>query len=411
MWNLSFKLQYLGLLVLLSLPCLVCGQTTPLKNLPHVAFGKCQIHFAEEYSSDGKPIKKIWNNGNTSPLFCKNENTVFLFYEGSAKNIELVGDFSGWKPQGYTFEQISEKQFLIELEFAPTARVEYKLIVDGNWITDPLNPNKVDNGVGGENSFFTMPDYKPTEWAEGEIPKLETIEIDSKVYGEKRKIQIYTPAEIVEKFKDYPRDKPSSYYKNNPPPPSNTRVLYFQDGNDYIHKAKAIQIQQNLVKAKRIQPFVMVFIDPKDRMKEYWANDDYAKFLATEVVPLIDDKFWIISLNARENRGIIGASLGGITAIHTALKYPQIFGRIGGQSCSFWIDNERVVEDIEKLNGSTKFRFYLDDGMLEGVEDTRKVVGILKQNGFDVTYNEAEAGHNWTAWKDRLADAYLSIWK
>ena len=45
---------------------------------------------------------------------------------------------------------------------ASSARVEYKLIVDGKWITDSLNPNKVDNGVGGENSFFTMPEYKPT---------------------------------------------------------------------------------------------------------------------------------------------------------------------------------------------------------------------------------------------------------
>ncbi len=53
---------------------------------------------------------------------------------------------------------------LLKLKFPNSARVEYKLIVDGKWITDPLNPNKVDNGVGGENSVFTMPDYQPTVW-------------------------------------------------------------------------------------------------------------------------------------------------------------------------------------------------------------------------------------------------------
>ena len=49
--------------------------------------------------------------------------------------------------------------------------------------------------------------------------------------------------------------------------------------------------------------------------------------------------------------------------------------------------------------------------VLEGVEDSRKAVEILKSKGFDVTYLESEVGHNWTAWKDRLADAFIGIWK
>jgi enterochelin esterase-like enzyme len=69
------------------------------------------------------------------------------------------------------------------------------------------------------------------------------------------------------------------------------------------------------------------------------------------------------------------------------------------------------VKALEKLDGKTKFRFYLDDGALEGVDDSRKVVKILRNKGFDVRYNEAEAGHNWTAWRDRLADAFVALWK
>ena len=26
-------------------------------------------------------------------------------------------------------------------------------------------------------------------------------------------------------------------------------------------------------------------------------------------------------------------------------------------------------------------------------------------------YIEGEAGHNWTAWRDRLADAFIALWK
>lgn len=171
-----------------------------------------------------------------------------------------------------------------------------------------------------------------------------------------------------------------------------------------------MQIQQNLVKAGRIKPFIIVFLDPKDRMKEYWANDDYAKFLATEVVPEIDKRYKTIK--TRDGRALLGASLGGVTSIWTALKYPDVFGLVGGQSNSFWIDNERVVKEIERLDAAkTKFKFYIDDGTLEGVEDSRKVVKILRDKGFDVTYIEGESGHNWTSWRDRLADAFIASWR
>ena len=89
---------------------------------------------------------------------------VCLSYNGEFKTLEIAGDFTGWKPKKINLKSQKIPSNLIVLAFAKTARVEYKLIVDGKWITDPLNPNKVDNGVGGENSFFTMPDYKPTEW-------------------------------------------------------------------------------------------------------------------------------------------------------------------------------------------------------------------------------------------------------
>ena len=342
---------------------------------------------------------------------CKDGSYLPIFvYSGKNENVEVVGDFTGWKSQNlflWKFQPYAPIEG-DNLDFsryrpinwlAPTARVEYKLIVDGKWIIDPLNPNKVDNGVGGENSVFTMPDYKPTIWDRNETyiqdedskkilqPSAVLMTIPSKIYGE-REVWV----------------SPPTFALKEPQP-----VLYIQDGIDYMNRAKAIEIQQNLVKANKLKPFIMVFLNPKDRMKEYWANDDYAKFLAEEVVPMIDSKY--NTIKSRDGRAVMGASLGGITAVHVGLKYPQVFGRIGGQSSSFWIDNERVVKDLEKLDGKTPYKFYFDDGTLEGVEDSRKVVKILKDKGFDVTYLKGEAGHNWTAWRDRLADAFIAIWK
>lgn len=330
------------------------------------------------------------------------ESGILFTYFGDGKSVEIAGDFTSWKPCDLKFQDFKDSKIFV-MKFPNTARVEYKLIVDGKWINDPLNPNKVDNGVGSENSFFEMPDYKPTKWLQFPIvndlskqkflgaSKIEELEVQSKIYGT-RKIKVYVP---------------ESY--NNQNELQRFPVLYFQDGNEYLEKAKAAKIQENLFEADNIKPFLMVFLDPKDRNKEYWANDDYAKFIAEEVVPAIDARYKTVT--SRDGRAIMGASLGGITSIHAGVKYPDVFGRIGAQSASFWVDNERVVKNLEQLNGKTNFKFYIDDGTLEGVEDSRKVVEILKKKGFDVTYNEAEVGHNWTAWRDRLADAFIAIWK
>ena len=352
-----------------------------------------------------------------SPVIVKCRDNSFLpvfVYSGEGKDIEVVGDFTEWKPQKLYLTRYQpyapvEGDFLDFSRYFPldnissSARVEYKLIVDGKWITDPLNPNKVDNGVGGENSFFTMPDYKPTNWDGDVVKKTDSflptayfspteIEINSKVFNETRKVKVYNPVE------------PGT--KNAP----NLPVVYLQDGSDYINRAKAINTQYNLVKAGKIKPFIMVFLDPKDRMKEYWANDNYAKYIATEVVPAIDKQYKTIE--SRDGRAILGASLGGVTSVHTAVKYPEIFGRVGGQSSSFWIDNERVVKELETLDVKrNNFKFYFDVGTLEGADDDKKAVAILRGKGFDVTYREGETGHNWTSWRDRLADAFIALWR
>jgi len=332
-------------------------------------------------------IEKIKNAGQ-SPLLA--DGKTILFYRGAARRVSVAGDMTSWSPDRIVMRDIGENLKAVKLDFPAASRVEYKLIVDGKWLRDELNPNKLDNGLGEENSVFTMPEYKPSAWlsAAPENPAIETREIDSKVFGDKRRIQIYLPPGATSSKRRFP-------------------VLYFQDGSDYIKRAKAIEIQQNLVAAGKTDAFIMVFVDYKDRTAEYWANDKYAEFLATEVVPLVD-RYQTVA--AREARAIIGASLGGVTSFWTALKYPQLFSRVGAQSSSFWIDNERVVKELAKLDkNKTQFRFYIDDGAFESTDDSRRVNVMLRGKGFPVVYRESETGHNWTAWRDRLAEAFIAL--
>ncbi|MDQ3801662.1 MAG: glycoside hydrolase family 15 protein [Acidobacteriota bacterium] len=344
---------------------------------------------------DGEPSPQVFG------LKGAEKSDVMFVYRGEAKEVGIAGDFTGWRPHGRKFQNFGSYQVLI-LPFDNAAKFEYKLIVDGKWIADPLNPNKIHNGIDSENSVFAMSDYKPTVWDKLETFKLESSGPEVFIAGKHEEFDLQTKSFGARRIKVY---LPSSYQ-----PGSNTRfpVLYFQDGSDYLRRANAAVQQENLVKAGKIKPFIMVFIDPRDRIKEYWANDAWADFVAGELVPEIDKRYRTI--RNRDGRALLGASLGGITSIWIGLRHPDKFARIGGQSSSFWVDNERVVKELAKLDpAKTKFKFYFDDGVFEGVEDSRRVNVMLRAKGYPVVYRESVTGHTWTSWRDRLADAFIGL--
>ena len=328
----------------------------------------------------------------------KDEEVTFI-YRGPAKRVEVVGDFTSWTPRGLVMRELpgTNVKYLTH-KFSRAARVEYKLIADGEWRDDPLNPQKIDNGVGSFNSYFTMPGYKPAALAAEKDDlrgKLEQAEVPTRLLdGGRRKLQIYLPPDYEKSTARYP-------------------VLYLQDGSDYVKRACAAVIADRLITDGRVAPFLIVFVDPVNRNQEYWLNDRFADFMATELVPFIDARY-----RTRADRGaraLLGASLGGVISYWTALKHPDTFARIGGQSSAFQIDNDREVAALAALpqfNGQRPMRFYLDVGLLEPIwEVNRRARVLLAAKGYPVAYKEAEAGHNWTNWRDQLADAYLALWK
>jgi glucoamylase len=327
-----------------------------------------------------------------------NDEAVTFTYRGAAQSVEVVGDFTGWSPAGLYLRALpgTNVKYLTR-KFTRAARVEYKLIADGEWINDPLNPQKLDNGVGGFNNYFTMPGYRPAALATDRDDlrgQLAATEVPTRLLdGGRRKLQIYLPPDYDKADVRYP-------------------VLYLQDGSDYVRRARAAVIADQLITTGRVAPFIIVFIDPVERTREYWLNDRFAAFMATELVPFIDGRYRTRA--DRNARALLGASLGGEISYWTGLNYPGVFARIGGQSCSFWIDDEREVAALAALppfDQTRPLRFYLDSGLLEPTwAASRRVRVMLAGKGYPVTYHEQSAGHNWTTWRDQLADAYLALW-
>jgi glucoamylase len=321
---------------------------------------------------------------------------VTFIYRGTAKRVEVVGDFTGWAPAGLVLREVPGTNNLkfIRLKFPTAARLEYKLVADGDWLLDPLNPNRNDNGVGGFNSNFHGPDYRPTTYGVGSKElrgHLERLELP----GDKHKVQVYLPSGYARGGTRYP-------------------VLYMQDGTQSIELARTAETADRMIAEGKVEPFLIVFIDPLDRMKEYWADDTFADWMAGTLVPAVDARYR--TRPDRDARALSGASLGGVISIWTALRHPETFARIMGLSTSFQIDEGRVLAALSKLDEQTRrrrpLRFYLDAGRYELpiLETTRRANLLLRARGYPVTYREAPVGHNHTAWRDRLPDAYAAVW-
>src|SRR5215207_2151914 len=115
---------------------------------------------ADEGAAPSPQLVERVKTAQSAPLV-EGDRVTFV-YRGAAKRVEVVGDFTGWAPRGHLMREPAGASNVrhYTLTFPPGARAEYKLIADGEWLLDPLNPNRNDNGVGGENSFFTMPGYR-----------------------------------------------------------------------------------------------------------------------------------------------------------------------------------------------------------------------------------------------------------
>jgi enterochelin esterase-like enzyme len=67
-----------------------------------------------------------------------------------------------------------------------------------------------------------------------------------------------------------------------------TAALYVQDGEAFYQKLALHQVADALLERKEIEPVRIVFLEPRDRVAEYWFNQRYESFLLEELLPFIE---------------------------------------------------------------------------------------------------------------------------
>ncbi len=185
--------------------------------------------------------------------------------------------------------------------------------------------------------------------------------------------------------------------------------LYVQDGSEYLTLGSMANVLDFLIQQKIIEPVVVVFIDPKDRNREYVFYPSYRSLVCDSLVPYIDSYYRIENVPAK--RGIMGPSLGGLVSLDIRLHRSDLFGFCGSQSGAFGFQNKRIFQTVRVTPPKT-LRVYLDWGTYESQIQTvnQEMRELLKQQGILIHTQAFHEGHSWGSWRahlDELLKAFI----
>ena len=254
---------------------------------------------------------------------------------------------------------------------------------------DSFNPRSVNNGVGGHNHFFYMPEAQATPLA---VPRKDM------------KHGVIT-RHVVETWMlaDEGRREVHLY---RPPVKGPVPLLVVYDGTDYLRRGKLAVIVDNLIAEKRIRPLAMAFLQngKSHRGVEYACSDATIAWLDHVILPLARGQLNLLNIKRNPGAyGVLGASFGGLMSMYTGLRMPETFGKVLSQSGVFESEGRdfAAVDLIRGRQAHDRLNIWMDAGKLEWLlGDNRRVQPLLKDKGYHVTYREFSGGHNYTAWRD-----------
>jgi enterochelin esterase-like enzyme len=317
------------------------------------------------------------------------DTMVWFLYKGTAQDVTVAGDMNGWSDTQSPLQRLSTTDLWYRGErHEADARLDYKYVVNKNWILDPRNPYTVAGGFG-PNSELRMPGYTPAEEIlhhEG-VPRGSIVDTTfiSTALNNSRAVRIYLPAGYDQSDERYP-------------------VVLFHDGLDYLTLGNAANVFDNLIHDRRIPPCIAVFVPAINRTQEYAGNqiDIFTDFIINTLMPCVDARYR--TRTDPEARAMVGASNGGNITLYVAMKHPEVFGCAAAQSSNII---PLISETFEK-GPVLPLRLYLDLGTYDLavlIPIVRGFVPLLQAKGYEYRYSEFNEGHSWGNWRAHIDDA------
>jgi enterochelin esterase family protein len=316
-------------------------------------------------------------------------DSVTFVWQGTT-SARLLADFNDWRSDSDAslMQEIAPGVWVCSATLPRDTYMEYAFEINGERVLDPLNPHRVDNGVGGVHNSLWMPDAAETPLT-SELPDVprgavttHEVALPYSVTREHRTVRLYRPAAIG----------PYS-------------LLVVWDGQDYLQRGRLTALLDNLIAQRRVRPVALAMIDHGGRTRpiEYSASDASLRLLLNAVVPLARENLDLIDpADSPGAWGVLGASLGGLMALFTGMRAPHLFGHVLSQSGYFgFAPDEQVINDIVRYFPPRPLTIWMDAGRFEFLlAQNRRMRALLLQMGYAVSYREYHGGHNYTSWRN-----------
>ena len=328
----------------------------------------------------------------------------FVWY-GKADTVMIEGELqNSWAiPKVMTKIDCGAKDLFYSSYAVPSdAFLQYLYTVDRQKIVDAKNPRVTKGFDFTDRNFFSMPGFfeSPNLKDRHDIGKGNVVQWVFKTQHApftNMPIWIYTPYGYS-KDKKYP-------------------ILYVYDGSSAVYTRPFINVANNLIHDKAIEPIVMVFVGVEDRWTEYVSESkEYSKLMTEELVPFIEKNFQVA--NTPDKRAIIGASASGHGAIVAALLHPDIFGNVASQGGSAGgypglnpIANEALDAYLKMKDTMPLRKIYTEVGSYDLEFPEEKIIfadGVdqfnkrLTENKIEYVFKKVTGGHNSTVWDQNL---------
>jgi enterochelin esterase family protein len=281
---------------------------------------------------------------------------------------------------------------------------DYSFDVDGLVIADPESPSVFGN-VRGSRGVVEVPgpagQPRHDEWRAIPHGTVTAHWYDSAVTGSRRRVHVYTPP---------------GYHESSSQRFPVVYLLHGSGDNDshWSLLGRANVVADNLLAERKAEPMIIVMPDghayrPKpDEPRDTARATAAARFeqdLLKEVVPLVERTYR--AKTGRDDRAIVGLSMGGGQSLNVGLKNPDRFAWIGGfSSATMGLDSvvQTLGKDAAGFNAKSRLlwiRIGRDDFLLE---QNRTLIASLKSAGLRHEYLETDGAHMWGVWRQYLAD-------
>ena len=191
---------------------------------------------------------------------------------------------------------------------------------------------------------------------------------------------------------------------------------YGDDESAWLEVGRANQIADNLLAQGKIEPMIIAMpyghpvpIALKSQFDDYAARNIPAmeQDVLQDLLPLLDDQYRL--LPERQQRAIVGLSMGGGQSLTIGLSHLEEFAWIGGFSSAAPQGDldERfasLVEDVSATNEQIKL-LWVGCGREDFlVQRNQQFTSWLTAKGIRHTYRETEGSHSWMVWRKYLAE-------